>query len=95
MSKPRHFTESPLQCKRAEQWQRNLEIVRAHFGPIGVKAVWKNCDQEISFRDPRGPRVSFYPSTGRWYRPGAKGSISGGAKAFIEWYMKQFKKGGV
>lgn len=38
------------------------------------------------FRDSSKTLVDFYPSTGRWRVLGAKGTQSGGAEKFLEWY---------
>jgi hypothetical protein len=67
-----------------------VDGLRDYFKHRGIHAYWSNHDQEIVFRDPRGPACTFYPSTGRWLLVGGKASISGGAEAFLRWYQKRF-----
>jgi len=73
------------------EWRRaNMEVV----GASGFPYAEKNGGEQLVFDAGSRGKVSFYPSTGRWYAPWMKRAMSGGAKKFLKWLSEHNGEGG-
>jgi len=72
-----------IQARHARAKMQNLATLRDRGIPFTER------DEALLFREPRHPKVDFFPSTGRWRIPGEKRTYGGGAGAFLAWYAKR------
>lgn len=85
------FNEDGSYVRDHDRWHREqLAALRAS----GL--TFEERPEAVIFREPGGPFVDFYPSTGRWRVVGKgapKQTFRGGVEAFLGWYAKQ-RRGG-
>ncbi len=76
-----------VKAKRTKNLAAYLELLTASSVPFTIT----NHGQTLLFREFGKPPVDFYPSTGKWRvaQPSSK-TYSGGGKAFLSWYAKQY-----
>lgn len=72
--------------EKARRWEENLRAVV----DAGLPYQMANNDRVLLFRDKRGPKVDFYPSTNTWRDHKAGKTLHGTGRDFVAWYRKRY-----
>lgn len=74
--------------RHANWFTENVDYLEQHAQ--GMVSGIRNNGECFLFRNPDFPQADFFPSTGRWWSNGR--TYSGGARAFLKWYMSLRKE---
>lgn len=80
-----YMDSGKLRLRKTAEYIVNLDILNRS----GLSFETNSNTPVFKFRESGKPAVDFYPSTGKWRKPGTVTTYKGGALRFLEWYGRQ------